>query len=430
LQKFLKDTSNTAPIHTPFFYGWIIVIIAAMGMFFSGPGQTFTMSVFIDAYIRDFGWSRSFISSLYSFATLSSGLILFSVGRFVDRYGQRLMMTVVAILLGLACLWNSFVSGPIMLFIGFFMLRLFGQGSMTLLPQTLVPQWFFRQRGRAISLMTLGIIISSTVLPPLNTWMIQTWNWPFAWRVWFVLVFFFYAPIAYFFVRNKPEDIGLLPDNAQVPKIKKKTQTKNKHESDTEDNWTLKEARQTKTFWLMLFCVIIPAMVNTGLIFHLVSIFGESGISKSTSALVLSLMALVSFPMNFVAGIILEKFKANGVLGFIFIAQIMAMLILLLSHNTATAILFGIVRGVVQGFEAITLGIIWPNFFGRKHLGSINGVVATVTVLGSAFGPLPFGIAYDLFGGYSQIIIIMMLFPLLGSIAAFAAKQPQNCLSR
>lgn len=53
--------------------------------------------------------------------------------------------------------------------------------------------------------------------------------------------------------------------------------------------------------------------------------------------------------------------------------KIMAMLILLLSHNIVTAILFGIVRGIVQGFEAITLGIIWPNFFGRKHLGSING---------------------------------------------------------
>lgn len=160
-----------------------------------------------------------------------------------------------------------------------------------------------------------------------------------------------------------------MPDNAQVPDIKKETQTEERYESDLEENWTLREARQTKTFWLMLFCVIIPTMVNTGLIFHLVSIFGESGISKSTAALVLSLMAIVSFPMNFVAGIVLERFQANKILGFIFIGQIIAMLILLLSHNTATAIIFGIVRGIVQGFEAITLGIIWPNFFGRKHSG-------------------------------------------------------------
>ncbi len=131
------------------------------------------------------------------------------------------MTTVIATLLGLACLWNSFVTGPLMLFIGFFMLRLLGQGSMTLLPQTLVPQWFIDKRGRAISLMMLGIIVSSTILPPLNTWLIQTWDWSFAWRIWFVLLFFFYAPMAYFFIRNKPEDIGLLPDNAKVPDIKR-----------------------------------------------------------------------------------------------------------------------------------------------------------------------------------------------------------------
>ena len=142
------------------------------------------------------------------------------------------MTTVVAILLGLACLWNSFVSGPIMLFIGFFMIRLFGQGSMTLLPQTLVPQWFIKQRGRAFSLMTLGIFISAAVLPPLNIWMIQTWNWSAAWRVWFVLLIFFYAPIAYFLIRNKPEVIGLLPDNAQVPDIQKETPTEEKSEVD------------------------------------------------------------------------------------------------------------------------------------------------------------------------------------------------------
>ncbi len=395
-----------------------------MGMFFSGPGQTFTMSVFIDFYIRDFGWSRSLISILYSFATLSSGLILFTVGRVVNRYGLRIVTTIVTMLLGLACLWNSFITGPVMLFIGFFMLRLFGQGSMTLLPQTLVPQWFIKQRGRAFSFMMLGIIVSSTVLPPLNTWMIQTWDWSFAWRVWFVLLFFFYAPIAYFFIRNKPQDIGLLPDNAETSDIQKETLTQEKYEADK--NWTLKEARQTTTFWLMLFCVVVPAMINTGLIFHLVSILGESGITKSTAALVLSLMAAVSFPMNFVAGFLLDRFQANKILGLTFSGQFIVMLIFLFSHNKETAILFGILRGIIQGFEVITLGVIWPNFFGTKHLGSINGVVFTMVVLGSAFGPLPFGIGYDVFGGYSQIIIIMMLFPLLGAIAAFIVRHPQK----
>lgn len=39
----------------PSYYGWYMVMIAGLGVFFSGPGQTYFISVFIDQYITDFG---------------------------------------------------------------------------------------------------------------------------------------------------------------------------------------------------------------------------------------------------------------------------------------------------------------------------------------------------------------------------------------
>ncbi|WP_337957771.1 hypothetical protein [Guptibacillus spartinae] len=71
------------------FYGWYIVIVAAIAVFFSGPGQTYGVSVFIDYYIQEFGWSRSLVSGIYSTATLAAGLLLFLVGRLIDKLGQR-----------------------------------------------------------------------------------------------------------------------------------------------------------------------------------------------------------------------------------------------------------------------------------------------------------------------------------------------------
>ncbi len=68
-------TSETKPINTPIFYGWVVLIIAAFSYFFSGPGPTYSISIFINHYIEKFNWSRSLISSLYSMATLISGLI-------------------------------------------------------------------------------------------------------------------------------------------------------------------------------------------------------------------------------------------------------------------------------------------------------------------------------------------------------------------
>jgi sugar phosphate permease len=423
-----NKSSSSLPIHTRFYYGWIIVAISAMGLFFSGPGQTYSISVFIDYYIEDFGWSRSLVSSLYSIATLVAGLLLFIVGRLVDKYGQRYMSAAIALMLAVACLVNSFIMGPIMLFIGFFMLRLFGQGSMTLLPGTLVPQWFIKQRGRALSFMALGGFISSFTLPLVNNWLITTWGLPVAWRVWALLLACFFVPIAFYLVRNKPEDVGLLPDNDQSEDDLEEVQQSEGtgRPRIKEVSWTLKEAMKVRAFWFILFCVSIPAMVNTGLVFHLFSILGESDITRSTSSLVLSLMALVSFPITFIAGFVLERVKVHYVLAASFLGQIVVMIILLYTQSIQMAILFGVVRGLVGGFEAISLGIIWPNYFGREHLGSIKGLAMTTMVIGSAFGPLPFGVAYDMFGRYNEIIIFMMLFPLLGMIAAFTSPAPKK----
>ncbi|MDP3385728.1 MAG: hypothetical protein Q8S24_00735 [Eubacteriales bacterium] len=70
------------------FYGWIIVAVGALSLFFSGPGQTYSISIFIDYYIRKFDWSRTAISSFYSIATLISGFSLPFVGRIIDSIGH------------------------------------------------------------------------------------------------------------------------------------------------------------------------------------------------------------------------------------------------------------------------------------------------------------------------------------------------------
>jgi MFS family permease len=441
--KHTKEMTPRLPIPVPFYYGWIIVGMAAMGLFFSGPGQTYSISIFIDSYTEHFGWSRSLISSIYLAATLLAGSLMFIIGRLIDKYGQRNMSVYIAMLLGVACVLNSFVVGPIMLFFGFFMLRLFGQGSMSLIPGTLVPQWFIKQRGRALSIMAIGGFLSSASLPLFNAWLISTWGWPVAWRVWAGLLFLFFVPLAFLLIRNKPEDIGLLPDNAirkqkysseEEEKIYKEIPGNIKQgQADPQEdvivpevNWTLKEAMRERAFWLILFCVAIPSMVNTGIVFHFVSILGENGITRNSSALILSIMALVAFPITFIAGFVVERVKVNLVLAASFLGQGLVMVLLIYTDSMMMAILFGIARGIVGGFEVISLGIIWPNYFGREHLGSIKGLAMTMMVVGSAFGPLPFALAYDWFGGYTQIILLMALFPLLGMIASFISPAPKK----
>ncbi|GAA0437348.1 MFS transporter [Lentibacillus halophilus] len=414
-------------IFQTFYYGWFIVFIGGLGIFFSGPGQTYSNSAFIDQYIQDFGWSRTEVSSLYSTATLIAGIMMMVVGRFIDRYGQRFMMVTVGTVFALACFWNSMVTNMAMLAVGFFLVRLLGQGTMSLIPNTLAAQWFVKKRGRAFSFMTLGSFASAMLFPIINTWIIETWGWPIAWRFWGVALLVVFVPFALFGVRNRPEEMGLEPDGFQ-------TETENETGEpiagttlpESNEDFTLKEAMRTWAFWGILISVGIPAMINTGITFHIISIFDTNGLSSAVAAMVLSLMAFAGIPISFISGFITERIPTNYLLASVFVIEIIFLFMLLITNSVFMAILFGIVWGAANGLERIGMNIIWPDYFGRKYVGSINGVGMTMVVIGSSLGPLPFGAGFDLFHNYTPVLLASLTFPVIGAICAITAKRPDK----
>jgi MFS family permease len=427
----IQRTASRAPMKTPFFYGWLMVFISGVSIFFSGPGQTFSNSVFIESYIQEFSMSQTAISSLYSAATLLSGLLLFFVGRLIDRFGRRVMLSLAALMLGAACMFNSFVTGPIMLFFGFFMVRYFGQGSMTLIPNTLVSQWFFSYRGRALSFASLGGLLGAAAFPPLINVLIEAYSWQTTWRI-LSIVLILFVPIAFFFVRNQPEDIGMLPDGAKTSdETNKNSEQQASATAGTaataavqEHSWTLSEALKTRAFWLVMICGAIPAMINTGITFQIFPILAEQGIDRMTTAFVLSLIPIVSFTCSLLSGFIVERVKAHRMLSLTFVLNMVAPIILIFAHSYPAVLLFAVVWGIGQGFMNIPLGVVWPNYYGRKYLGSIQGVTHTAGVIGSALGPIQFGFAFDRFGTYSGVLVVSAVIWAIGAILSFLAKPP------
>ncbi|HSL93621.1 MAG TPA: MFS transporter, partial [Bacillota bacterium] len=141
---------------------------------------------------------------------------------------------------------------------------------------------------------------------------------------------------------------------------------------------------------------------------------------------VLSLMAIVQLPFSFVAGHIADRVPIRFVVAGNFILQVGIIALLLNTRSMTMAVIYACMRGVAASFEAIQGGVIWPSYFGRTHLGSIRSVAMTASVIGSAFGPLPFGFGYDFFGGYREVLLIAMLFPALGAVAALMSPPPRK----
>ncbi len=417
------NTAISKKIGSKFFYGWMMIAMAALSLFFSAPGQTYSISTFIDSYIKDFEFSRTMISSIYSIATIISGTLLVFMGKAVDRFGQRTMTIIAGLMLAATCFFNSMISNIFMVAIGFFFLRYFGQGSLTLIPGSLVPQWFENKRALAISLTNLGGVLANMLVPILNVWLITTYSWQFAWKTWSILLALLFVPIIFLLLVNKPEDIGLLPDNR---KVEHHDDLKEELYNMEKNSWTLNEAMKTKEFWFVGLISMIAPMISTGLMFHFFSIMKLKGIDETSASFVIGLVALPGFIMPIVSTLIIDRFRSKFIITGTLLLISINMILLLMVNSTWTAALFMLIYGLAINIQGVTISVIWPRYFGRKYLGSIRGAATVFMVIGSALGPLPFGLSYDLTGSYQTVIVIMGLITLLSLGMSLSIRKPKK----
>jgi MFS family permease len=100
--------------------------------------------------------------------------------------------------------------------------------------------------------------------------------------------------------------------------------------------------------------------------------------------------------------------------------------VLFMADSMTLVLLYGVIMGIQMGIQAIVRGVVWPDYFGRRNLSTIRGVNMMAGVIGSALGPLPFGYAFDVFGGYSEVLLVSMIFPLAGIFIGYLAKKPEK----
>jgi OFA family oxalate/formate antiporter-like MFS transporter len=174
---------------TPFFYGWVIWLLSTLGFLFSIPGQTMGMAVFTDQFIEALGLSRTQLSLAYLVGTVGSSIFLTRAGRWYDRLGGRVMVAMASVALALMLLFIASTDllaglaggGPevsfILIMLGYFGVRFFGQGVLTSAARNVMQLWFEKRRGLVSSARGVFVSLGFSLAPLGLAWLIGVSGW-------------------------------------------------------------------------------------------------------------------------------------------------------------------------------------------------------------------------------------------------------------
>ena len=409
-------------VNAKFFYGWIIVGIANIGIFSSGPGQSHTFSVFVEPISQDLELSSASIASAYGLATLIAAFLLPYMGKIIDRYGARVSLIIISIILGISCIFFGAASNFLMLTVGFGFLRFFGQGSLMLGCANLVSQWFDSKRGFAMSLMALGFGMSMAIHPPVSQFLIDQYGWKYAWIILGISTWIIMVPALFILAWNNPENIGLKPDGV------KKSNLKN-DEVEAIEGLNLTEASKENSFYILAAMWFGMAMLVTTLHFYQVTILTNQGITTEFAASLFTVSAFAMVVFMPLVGKFFDNFPTKYVLATGLLINSISLISITYSSSDAYSLFYAISFGINNAFSMTMFGYIWPRYFGRKHLGSIQGTGQMIGVIGASLGPLPVGFAIDYLGSSLITIRYLSVYPIVMAVIIIMFLKSPSSLS-
>ncbi len=393
---------------------------AAAAQFMSAPGQSYSVAAFKGPMIEGLGVLETPFSLAYAFATILSGIALPFVGWLVDRLGARLLLPIIALLLGGACICMSRAEGIVGLYIGFMLIRPLGQGALTLVGTWLVGEWFERRRGFASAISGIGGSVSVMTIPLLNLWLCTQYSWRTAWFVLGCLVSASLVLPSLLFIRDRPEDLGLQPDG--LDSLAHSREPK----GGTVSGWSVAQVLRDPTFWKLLAVPATSGMVGTGLIFHQVNLLGSHGVSNFWAVALLSIQAAIATLAAFGAGWLTDRYSNRHLLVIAMLMLVLATVIVMVMPHPAFAVVYAVLLGLHGSVMRTTGNVVWLNYYGRAHQGAVRGLAFAVMILASAAGPVPFALASDRLGSYDVALIAFAIVPLFAATLVMSAKPPHT----
>jgi MFS family permease len=411
-------------------YGWYIVAASLLMLFFNAGAQ-YAFGVMFKPIVGEFGWTRSAVSFVFLVNMVIFAIALTVVGKLYDRFGPKWIIVVSTLLISAGFVLTSFVHNFGQFFLSYGLLAAAGPaGTGVPLVSALVSKWFEKWRGLAISLSLAGTSLGAFILVPLLSLAAVSYGWRSSFFYLGLVVLLVNVLLALFVIKGDPRQLGKTPFGAKPMEKRKTGADKKPSVSGILRSMGLREAANTRSFWLFLGAMFICGSGDYFATTHFINIATDYGVSSLTAGKMMGWYGLMSLAGMLLTGPAADRIGSKIPIIVTFMLRF-ALYLFILKYKSVTslyafALLFGFTMLVTAPLAPMLMG----RLYGFGHIGIITGVVNTVHCLGGGLWPYVTSLIFDRTGSYQLAFVLSAAMALIAAICSAFIVEKRHEIGR
>jgi len=404
------------------YYGWTMLFVAAAAMVGTLPGRTQGLGLITEPLLADLRLDRVGYAELNLWATLAGSAGAIGIGQLIDRFGSRVILTTVAVALGLVVCAMSQTTTFAGLAVWMTLTRALGQSALSVVSLAIVSKWFVRRIDTAMAIYSVVMSVGFMMAFPLVGSIVQQRGWRVAWLSIGCALVGVLAPLAWAVVRRGPEacDLAVDGDGAASPRTARPDGTA----AVPIDGYLLKEALATPAFWIFAAGTALYGLVASGIGLFNESILTQRGFGAEIYYQTLVVTALTALAGNFLGGWLALRVPLGRLMAAALFVLSLGLAVLPHVSTLPQVMAWATAMGLGGGLVMVLFFSVWPRLFGRRHLGRIQGAAQALTVVASAVGPLLLAWCVERTGSYAVMFRLLAGVIAAVAIAALVAPLP------
>ncbi|GLZ32118.1 MFS transporter [Lentzea sp. NBRC 105346] len=348
---------------------------------------------------HEFGWTTGTISLAVSINLLLYGLTAPFAAALMDRFGVRRVVASALTLVAIGSGLTVFMTQSWQLVLLWGVVVGLGTGSMALaFVATITGRWFVKHRGLVTGVLTAGGAAGQLVFLPTVAWLADDYGWRPASLV-ICVAALAVVPLAVFFLREYPIDIGLRPYGGaeDVPRPE--------HTGGAAQRaiGALRTASRTRAFWLLAGGFAICGATTNGLVgTHFIPAAHDHGMPSTTAAGLLALVGIFDIAGTIVSGWLTDRVDSRLLLAMYYALRGLSLLVLpqLFAESAHPSMLVFIIFYGLDWVATVPPTVaLCRQYFGMSG-PVVFGWVFASHQFGAAFAATAAGLTRDHFGAY------------------------------